>query len=96
MYFTNQASPSESLRCKIWLMCIELVYLCIIDALMRTNIDIDDQLMQKAMKLSKSKTKKEAVEQALKALILLEEQKKILNVMGKVTWEGNLAQMRND
>lgn len=63
---------------------------------MRTNIEIDDQLMKKAMKLSKAKTKKEAVERALKALILLEEQKKILNVMGNVTWEGNLAQMRND
>ena len=63
---------------------------------MRTNIDIDDELMQRAMKLSKAKTKKEAVEEGLKALILLEQQKKILKVMGNVTWEGNLAQMRYD
>ncbi len=63
---------------------------------MRTNIDIDDSLMQKAMKLSKAKTKKEAVEQALKALIQREQQRKILKLKGNVTWEGNLAEMRND
>ena len=63
---------------------------------MRTNIDIDDRLMQKAMKLSKAKTKKEAVEEALKALIQREQQRKILKLKGNVTWEGNLAEMRND
>lgn len=52
--------------------------------------------MQRAMKLSKAKTKKDTVEEGLKALILLEQQKKILKVMGNVTWEGNLAQMRYD
>ena len=63
---------------------------------MRTNIEIDDALMRKAMKLSKSKTKKATVEEALKALIQREQQRKVMNVLGNVTWEGNLAQMRND
>ena len=63
---------------------------------MRTNLEIDDKLMKKAMKLSGSATKKATVEEALKALIQREQQKKILDVLGKVTWEGNLAQMRND
>ncbi len=61
---------------------------------MRTNIEIDDQLMQKAMKLSNTKTKKETVEEALKALIQVEQQKKMLELIGTVVWEGNLAEMR--
>ena len=64
--------------------------------LMRTNIEIDDQLMEKAMKLSNASTKKETVEQALKALIRREQQRKILKLKGKVVWEGNLAEMRYD
>ncbi len=63
---------------------------------MRTNIEIDDQLMQRAMKLSKAKTKKETVEQALKTLIQVEQQKKMLGLIGTVVWEGNLAEMRYD
>ena len=63
---------------------------------MRTNIEIDDQLMQRAMKLSKAKTKKETVEEALKALIRVEQQKKMLGLVGTVVWEGNLAEMRYD
>ena len=77
-------------------MCIDLVSLCITNPLMRTNIEIDDQLMQKAMKLSNASTKKETVEQALKALIQREQQRKILKLKGSVVWEGNLAEMRND
>lgn len=63
---------------------------------MRTNIEIDDQLMQKAMKLSKAKTKKDTVEEALKTLIQVEQQKKMLGLIGTVVWEGNLAEMRYD
>ncbi|MGB3778690.1 MAG: type II toxin-antitoxin system VapB family antitoxin [Tunicatimonas sp.] len=63
---------------------------------MRTNIEIDDQLMQKAMKLSNTKTKKETVEEALKALIQVEQQKNMLGLIGTVVWEGNLAEMRYD
>ncbi len=66
------------------------------DKPVRTNIEIDDQLMQKAMQLSNTKTKKETVEQALKALIQREQQRKILKLKGSVVWEGNLAEMRND
>ena len=62
---------------------------------MRTNVDIDDTLLKKAMKLSQSKTKKEAINEGLKALILIEQQKKILKLKGNVTWEGNLSEMRD-
>lgn len=51
---------------------------------MRTNIDISDDLMLKAQKLSNIKTKKAVVEKALEVYIAIENQKKILNLWGKV------------
>lgn len=51
---------------------------------MRTNIDIDDDLMLKAQKLSNIKTKKAVVEKALQVFIALENQAKILKLKGKV------------
>ena len=61
---------------------------------MRTNIEIDDKLMKEAMKVSKSKSKKELVNHALEELIRLDKRKKMLSVFGKVKWEGNLDEMR--
>ncbi|MES2268455.1 MAG: type II toxin-antitoxin system VapB family antitoxin [Bacteroidota bacterium] len=51
---------------------------------MRTNIDIRDDLMLKAQKLSNIKTKKAVVEKALEVYIAIENQKKILDLWGKV------------
>ena len=51
---------------------------------MRTNIDIDDTLMAKAQKLSSVKTKKAIVEEALRLYITIENQKKLLDLWGKV------------
>ena len=61
---------------------------------MRTNIEIDDELIQEALRVSGLKTKRAAVEAGLKALIRLNRQKKILNLAGKVHWEGNLDESR--
>jgi Arc/MetJ family transcription regulator len=61
---------------------------------MRTNIVIDDQLMAEAMKVSGCKTKKEAVEQALRLLVRRSEQQEIRNLRGRVHWEGDLEEMR--
>ena len=63
---------------------------------MRTNIVIDDELMKQVMKLTGLKTKREAVEQGLKALAQLKQQEKIRNYRGKLQWEGDLGQMRRD
>ncbi|MDP3200354.1 MAG: type II toxin-antitoxin system VapB family antitoxin [Algoriphagus sp.] len=63
---------------------------------MRTNIDIDEALMQAAMKASGSKTKKETVEAGLRLLVALEQQEKIKSYRGKLKWEGNLEKMRLD
>ena len=55
---------------------------------MRTNIEIDDKLMEEAQRRSGLKTKRAVVEEALRRLIRLERQKQILELGGKVKfWE---------
>ena len=61
---------------------------------MRTNIEIDDNLIEEALRVSGLKTKRAAVEAGLRALIRLGRQKKILDLAGKVHWEGNLDESR--
>ena len=63
---------------------------------MRTNIDIDDALMTKAMTLSGYKTKRETVEAALELLVRLKSQEAIRAARGKLRWEGDLDEMRSD
>ncbi|HCW90612.1 MAG TPA: DUF2191 domain-containing protein [Marinobacter sp.] len=62
---------------------------------MRTNIVIDDQLMNEALKASGYETKKEAVEQGLKLLVQRSKQQQIRNLRGKIKWEGDLDEMRS-
>lgn len=61
---------------------------------MRTNIVIDDALMDDALKATGLKTKREAVELGLKTLIQLKKQGAIKGFRGKLTWEGNLDELR--
>jgi len=63
---------------------------------MRTNIVIDDKLMNSALKAGKFHSKREAVENGLKLLIQMNSQKKLLGLEGKIQWEGNLEEMRKD
>ncbi len=63
---------------------------------MRTNIVIDDDLMNDAIRLTGVKTKREAVELALKSLIELKKQENFKSFRGKLKWEGNLDDMRAD
>lgn len=63
---------------------------------MRTNIDIDDKLMRTAMKAGRFRTKREAVEAGLKLLVQRKKQRKILDLVGKVNWQGDLEAWRQD
>jgi Arc/MetJ family transcription regulator len=60
----------------------------------RTNIDIDDELLAKAQKASGLTTKKATVEQGLRLVVRLTEQQDILRLAGKVKWQGNLEKSR--
>lgn len=61
---------------------------------MRTNIEIDDALMRKAMRANKSKTKRATVEDALRLLIQTRAQAGIRRLWGKVKWDGDLETSR--
>jgi Arc/MetJ family transcription regulator len=55
---------------------------------MRTNIEIDDKLIEEAQRLSGLKTKRAVVEEGLETLIRLRRQRKILDLAGKIEfWE---------
>lgn len=62
---------------------------------MRTNIELDDRLVQEAIKLSKLKTKKEVIQEALKNYVAWMKKKELLSLRGHIVWEGNLKEMRS-
>jgi Arc/MetJ family transcription regulator len=62
---------------------------------MRTNIGINDGLMEKVLKTRKFKTKKDAVDFGLRFIPQLEEQAKIQKYRGKLKWTGSLDEMRS-
>ncbi|MEY2831790.1 MAG: hypothetical protein RLZZ574_1048 [Cyanobacteriota bacterium] len=51
---------------------------------MRTNIDLDDQLMEEAFRLSNVRTKKELVNLALQEFIKSKKKKDLLELSGKI------------
>ena len=61
---------------------------------MRTNIEIDDALMEEAQKVSGLRTKKQTVEEALRLMIRLRRQQEVDKAFGKYPWRGNLARSR--
>ena len=61
---------------------------------MRTNIEVDDELIKEAQQLSGLKTKRAVVDAALRMFVRVQHQKDVLNLAGKVKWEGDLDAMR--
>jgi Arc/MetJ family transcription regulator len=63
---------------------------------MRTNIVIDDELMKTALKVRPDATKRAVVEEGLRLLVQLGEQKRLRKYRGRLKWEGDLEAMRID
>lgn len=63
---------------------------------MRTNIVIDEQLMEDTLRATGLKTKREAVELGLRTLLRLRRQEEIRRFRGKLDWQGDLDAMRSD
>ena len=61
---------------------------------MRINIEIDDGLMQKAMRITKTRTKRATVEAGLRLLIRTHGQSSMGRLRGKIRWEGDLEVSR--
>lgn len=64
--------------------------------IMRTNIVIDDKLMNETLRATGLKTKREAVELGLRTLLRLRQQEEIRRFRGKLDWQGDLDAMRTD
>ena len=62
----------------------------------RTIIDIQDDLLRKAQKATGITKKVEIVNYALKRLLEQKEMERVLELRGKVKWDGNLEKMRKD
>ena len=61
---------------------------------MRTNIEIDDEVMREAQRLTGVRTKREAVDLALRELVARHRRLGILDLRGRVHWEGDLGASR--
>ena len=62
---------------------------------MRTNVELDDVLVKKAMELTKIPTKKALLNKALEELIKSNERRKMLKFMDSGVWKGDLKEMRS-
>ena len=60
----------------------------------RTNIVMDEKLIKEGMKATGMKTRRALVDYALRDLLRRESQKRILELKGKVHWQGDLSSMR--
>jgi len=60
----------------------------------RTSIVINEKLIREAMRATGIKTRSALVDYALRDLLRRESQKRILELKGKVHWEGDLSSMR--
>ena len=61
---------------------------------MRTNIVLDDKLISRAQKLTGSRPTAKWCIEALRLLILLNEQGELRTLRGKLPWDGNLSDQR--
>jgi Arc/MetJ family transcription regulator len=61
---------------------------------MRTNIVLDEDLVNRARQLTGIKTKKQVIHEALRLLIQLREQENVRALRGKLRWDGNLDELR--
>jgi len=61
---------------------------------MRTNIEIDDDVLSEAQQLLGTATKRETVDSALREVVARHRRLGILELRGKVRWEGDLKASR--
>ncbi len=68
--------------------------LSVYGGVMRTNIDIDDELLAAAQELAGTNTKRATVQYALEELVRRRTRQKILDLRGRIEWVGDLEQTR--
>ncbi|MBN2972803.1 type II toxin-antitoxin system VapB family antitoxin [Roseomonas aeriglobus] len=63
---------------------------------MATAPDIDEALLRDALNATGAHTAREVIEEGLRTLIRLKNQRELLKLRGKIRWEGDLDAMRTD
>jgi Arc/MetJ family transcription regulator len=63
---------------------------------MRTNIEIDDELLKTAMRVTGKATKRATVEEALRRTVQMSRQREAFEALRGMGWEGDLDEMRTD
>ncbi len=61
---------------------------------MRTTLNIDDEALRAAMELSQGLTKTEVINEALRRMVRAKRRRHLLELRGKVEWEGDVDQLR--
>jgi Arc/MetJ family transcription regulator len=64
------------------------------DIMKRTNVVLDEKLVKDCIKVTGIKTQKALIDHALRELLRHEKQIEILNLKGKINWDGNLDEWR--
>ena len=64
------------------------------DIMKRTNVVLDDSLVEDCIKATGIKTQKALIDHALRELLRHENQLKILELKGNISWDGNLDEWR--
>jgi Arc/MetJ family transcription regulator len=61
---------------------------------MRTNIELNEDLVAEAQRLTGLRTKRGLIDHALRELVRRRQQRRLLELRGRVKWEGNLSKIR--
>ena len=71
------------------MMCMECVWNIKLEGIMRTNIVIDDELLNEAFSVSNAKTKKDLIHEALREFIRLKKRKNLTDLAGSIKFYKN-------
>lgn len=66
------------------------------EGVVRTNIDIDDELLAEAMRITELPTKKATVDEALRRLVANSHARQAIEQMRGLGWKGDLDEMRRN
>ncbi len=64
--------------------------------LMKTTVNLDDEIIEKAVRLTGISKRVDLINLALRELVRQREIEEILTLPGKINWEGDLETMRED
>jgi Arc/MetJ family transcription regulator len=81
---------AEACGAACYSLCVYIVRNIHIEVVVRTNIDIDTDVLEEAQRLTGLKTKRAVVHEGLQALIRLKRRREALDLAGKVEWAGNI------